>query len=199
MSNEKKPFTGVSLIIGLNNKDDADKAEPIQKLAFFAPKADAKVLHSADKVSEEDRAPAKFVAFPSPTGFDIVESTAYAEAKKIAGGATPEAAKGAKGLKIGVVFAHHYTNGEGKAGVLYSGGFNPAGIAKDAKISDQPFRALGSFTGTGAEPIAKASADVMAAAKVKREAKKGAEAGAGDNAPEAPAPAAKPTGPALAF
>ena len=200
MSNEKKPFSGVSLILNLNQSTDPEGAEPVQTLAFFAPKADAKVLHSAARISDEDRAPAKYVAFPSKTGFDIVESTAFAEQKALAAGAAADAAKAAKGAKIGVVFAHHYTNGKGAAGVLFSGGFNVAGIDKNAKISEQPFRALGSFTGTGAALVAQQQADAMDAAKAKRELKNGAKPEAdagGEPAGAAPAPAAAE--PKLAF
>jgi hypothetical protein len=197
MSNEKKPFTGVSLILNLNHSTDAEKADPVQTLAFFAPKADAKVLYSADRIAEGERAPAKYVAFPSKTGFDIVESTQYAEQKALAAGATAEAAKAAKGNKIGVVFAHSYNNAAGAAGVLFSGGFNPAGIAKDAKISEQPFKALGSFTGNGAALVAGQKAEAMDAAKAKRDLKNGSAPGA-DAGASAPAPAPS-EGPKLAF
>ena len=181
MADEKKAWSGVNLIFKLNNKDDAKDAPAVAEMAFFANKADAKVLFGADRVGEGERAPAKYVAFPKKIGFEIVQSKEYA--------ATLEG--NPKPVTIGKVYAHHYTNGEGRPGVLLSGGFNPAGIADIAKIADKPFKAIGSFTGAGAEPIAKAMADAGAALKAKKDAEK--NAAADQQGGEAPALSEKPS------
>lgn len=159
MSEQKKPFTGVSLIVNVQNQGAEKGAEPVMTIPFFAKSADATVMYSAARIDDEaEKSPAKYVAFKSDFGFDIRESNEFAKTK----GAE-------KGALIGKLYAHAYKNSAGADGVMLTGGLNPEGIKKGDKIKEQPFSAIATFSGPDTKPVLAAMVEAGAKAQAKRE------------------------------